>query len=111
MGAPTNLDVANEIARQLGGTRRLSRMTGAKNFLGDTNSLSFTLPSGTAKNGINKVKVTLDPTDTYTVRFVRVGRSPSFKITEVQETSDVYADQLVRLFESATGLYLTLSPR
>jgi hypothetical protein len=102
----TDLQVAEEIARQMGGTRRIAMMTGAKNFGGDANSLSFRLPAGTARDGINHVKVTLDADDTYTVTFTRIGRAPSFKITEVKSVSMIYCDQLVSLFESTTGLYL-----
>jgi len=102
-------EIANEIARQLGGTRRLAAMTGASKFTADGPALVFALPSGKAKDGINNVRITLDQgTDTYTVRFIRIGRAPSFKVTPVQETSLVYADQLKTLFEQTTGLYLSL---
>jgi hypothetical protein len=41
-------------------------MTGAKNFAGSENSLSFRIPgSGFAGDGINAVHITLDPSDTY----------------------------------------------
>lgn len=102
----TDMTVANEIARQMGGTRRIALMTGAKNFMGDANSLSFKLPSGKSRDGINYVKVTLDADDTYTVTFTRLGRAPSFKVTEVKSVSMIYCDQLIDLFERTTGLYL-----
>jgi hypothetical protein len=40
--ATTDLTVANEIRNQLGGNR-FAVMTGAHNFIGDANSLSFKL--------------------------------------------------------------------
>lgn len=40
---PTNLTVANTILHQLGG-RRFIAFTGARDLLGDTNSLTFKLP-------------------------------------------------------------------
>ncbi len=99
------MTVANTILEQLGG-RRFIVMTGAKNLSGEKNSLTFKIPK--AKSGITHVKVTLDPSDTYTVRFIKQARAPSFAITTVKEYSDIYADQLRDLFEHTTGLYTRL---
>ena len=104
----TDTTVANEIARQMGGTRRIAIMTGAKNFTADGPALIFQLPSGKSRDGINNVRITLDADDTYTVRFLRVGRAPTDKVTVVKEVSMIFADQLKSLFESTTGLYLSL---
>ena len=93
----------NTIAQQLGGTRKLAMMVGAKNFLALESGLTFKLGKG-AQDGITHVTVTLDPSDTYTVRFQRVWGS---KVTEKGSSSDVYCDQLVSLFESTTGFYLS----
>ena len=102
----TDLTVATEILRQLGG-RPFQVMTGAKNFVGDTNALRFALPgrSGFVKDGINHVTVTLDPSDTYTVTFRRVRGT---KVTVVSEHTDIYNDQLRGLFEDVTGLRTSL---
>jgi len=83
-------------------------MTGAKHPMAvDENTLAFKLPGGGGftKDGINKVSITLDPADTYTVRFYRI-RSTNFKL--VAEYSDVYCDQLKTIFESTTGLRTNL---
>lgn len=94
------------ILSQLGGNR-FAMMTGAKDFLADGNTLSFRLPGsgGFCKSGINKVTVTLDESDTYTVKFLKVrsGMS-SVKVVTVSEFSDIYAEDLRELFTRETGL-------
>lgn len=102
---PTNLTVANTILEQLGG-RRFLAFTGARDLTGDSTSLTFKLPK--AKDGIKAVKVNLDPSDTYTVTFYEIARAPSRAVTVVKESSDVYCDSLVELFETTTGLYTHL---
>lgn len=101
-----NLQVAKTILEQLGGGR-LMAMTGAKNFVGGENFLSFKLPGGGgfAKSGINFVRVVLDPCDTYTVTFSRIRGS---KVVEISTHGDVYCDQLQDVFETATGLFTRL---
>ena len=104
MTTTTNLTVANTILEQLGG-RRFIAMTGAKHLAGAANSLSFQLPSRFATDGINAVRVTLDPSDTYTVKFFKCWGT---KIKELGEVSDVYAADLRRVFTERTGLDCTL---
>ena len=101
----TDKEVALEILSQLGGNRFLA-MTGARIVGFDAPSLSFRLPK--ARLGIKHVKVALDPSDTYTVTFTRIGRAPARTVTVVHELEGVYADQLVEIFESTTGLYTHL---
>ena len=95
--------IAQTIADQLGGTRKLSMMVGAKNFVALESGLTFKLGKG-AKDGITHLTVTLDADDTYTVRFQRVW---GHKVTEKGTTEGAYADMLTDLFESATGFYLS----
>lgn len=107
---PTDLTVANEIKRQLGG-RRFEVMTGARDFLGDKNLLRFSLPR--AKDGINKIEVRLDPSDTYTVTAWRVEQPTArngyqYKAHEKAQVSDVYCDSLRDVFTSITGLAVSL---
>jgi len=102
----SNIDVAKTILSQLGGGRFIA-MTGAKNLIGDATSLTFRLPK--AKDGINAVKITLDPSDTYTVRFFRVGdRRTAYAQTDKSVHADIYADTLQELFTRITGLYTHL---
>ena len=79
-------------------------MTGAKNLLGGEDSLQFRIGRG-AKDGCNSVRITLDDvTDTYTVTFYKIGRGPTFKVTDLGAVSFVHADSLRRVFTDATGL-------
>lgn len=103
MQTTTNLDAATTILSQLGGNSFLA-MTGARDLLGDEATLQFKLPRG-AKDGCNAVRVELDPSDTYTVRFYRIR---GLNIATLAEVSMVYADSLRQVFESQTGLYTSL---
>ena len=103
----TSLEVANTILSQLGG-RRFTVMTGASNLVAGENFLQFKLPARMAKDGINRVRITLDPSDTYTVEFYKIGRAPTFQVTKVSEHSDIYNDSLTELFTSKTGLHTSL---
>lgn len=100
MTATESTGIAQTILRQMGG-RTLTIMTGARNFIDHGNALSFRLPSGFARNGINYVKITLDPSDTYTVEFSRI-RGASVK--EVSRHEDIYNDMLMDCFRRETGL-------
>lgn len=78
-------------------------MTGAKDFMGDADSLAFKLPRG-ARDGINYVKITL-VADLYTVTFYRF-RGTNLKA--LYEVEMVYADQLREVFTRYTGLETSL---
>lgn len=98
-----DLTVANTILQQLGG-RRFILMTGAKDFVGDANSLMFRI--GKNSGGVSKVKIILEPSDTYRVIFYRIRqtRKTAAQITIVHEADDIYFDQLPDLFKRITGL-------
>ena len=99
------MHVANTILGQLGGNRFVA-MTGAKDLLGDESSLQFKLPRG-AKHGVNAVRVTLDPSDTYTVTFYKIGRR-GLDVQVLAERTFVYAHALADVFTAETGLYTRL---
>lgn len=106
--------VADIILEQLVG-HKFVVMTGSKNFLADGNTLRMNL----AKNGskANRLWITLDADDTYTMRFFKY-TAPRFnsktltfteeKITEVREHKGVYCDMLQDIFTEVTGLYTRL---
>lgn len=102
-------EVAQTILTQIGRNRpnALAVMTGARNFMAhneERGALSFKLPTGTAKNGINYVKVTLTVMDTYAVEFGRVyGKTYTVKAKH----DDIYCDMLADLFEAETGLFVS----
>jgi hypothetical protein len=95
-------DVAQTILTQLGG-RRFLIMTGAKQLIGSEAMLMFALPKNLhyVKDKINKVRITLEPNDTYTVTCYYV-RGVQCKTIAIE--SDVYAEDLQRCFTRITGL-------
>lgn len=97
----TNLTVAKTIANQIGNQALF--MLGAKNLMGDENSLSFRI--GRNEKGVNLVKVTLEPSDTYTVRFFKV-RGMDVKTIATEE--DVYFDDLRPTLRRNTGMEVSL---
>lgn len=100
-----NQEIAQTIAQQMGGLRRLQMFTGAKHFVAIDYGLTFRIPGkGFAKDSINVVRITLTPRDLYDMEFLRL-RGTTLKL--VRSYHGVYCDQLVELFEEATGLYLS----
>lgn len=102
-----NTEVAVTILDQLGGNR-FKVMTGAKHLMAIESGLSFRFPAHFAKNGINHIEIRLNSSDTYDIRFVKVGRAPNYKVTIIAEISGVYVDMLRKTIEVNTGLYLSL---
>jgi len=91
----TNLYVANEIRRQLGPWTFV--MIGASKLVGGENFLQFNIGSNPKK--VSKVRVALEPSDTYQVSFY--GRQGKL----LSESDDVYCDSLRDVIQSHTGLY------
>lgn len=54
------------------------------------------LPNKTSAARVMRVKVTLDPSDTYSIRVTYPKRGKPFEEVVHYETSDVYCDQLAR---------------
>jgi hypothetical protein len=116
-------DVAAAILELLGGQRFLA-MTGARDLLGDPTSLTFKLPANLAKDGINHVRISLDPVDTtfahlrpvpakafnktFTMQFARLGPAPARTLHVVEEVVAVWADHLRTVFTKYTGLDTSL---
>ena len=99
-----NLAVANEILRQVGGYGKLKAMIGIKELVGSADSLQFGF-GGSRK--YNKCVIRLDPSDTYTFELGQYSKK-NYTYTKKYELSGVYNDMLIDLFESKTGLYLSL---
>lgn len=94
------LTVANTIAAQIGS--RAFYMMGTRQKLGDSYSLRFDI-RGSVRG--NRICVTLDASDTYTVELFKV-RGMSSRL--VAENSGVYNDGLRQVIEGMTGLALSL---
>ena len=86
------------ILEQLGGNR-FRAMTGARDFVWDgvAQRLTFRLPWPT----INMVRVTLNAKDLYDVEFCHYR---ALKLTVKARATDVYAEDLQRIFTANTGL-------
>lgn len=100
-GLEEDSEVGKIIAQQLGGPGKLRMMLGAKNVTLIDKGLSFKWPSQQRTRG-NGVRITLDPSDTYTMEFFNGAKS-------VKKYEGIYNDQLVSTFENQTGLYLNFS--
>lgn len=100
-----NQQVAATILAQLGG-HQFAVMTGMKNALTTENGVQFSIGRG-AKNGINKVVVTLTPSDTYDVTFYRISRR-GLTVNVIAKREFIYCDQLREVFTNATGFYTSL---
>jgi hypothetical protein len=66
---------------------------GVKQSLADGNTLHMNCTRG------NKILITLDASDTYTVKIGKVSRS-TFEFRTIEECSDIYAEDLVRITDS-----------
>lgn len=99
-----NTEIATTILNQLGG-KSFPLMTGAKDFMITKNELSFKI--GRNCYSINRVLISLDPSDTYTMKFCRDNFSKKtfeFKRKVVNEIPGVFCDMLQSVFTKYTGL-------
>ncbi|PHR91059.1 MAG: hypothetical protein COA69_13485 [Robiginitomaculum sp.] len=96
----TDLEIANEILRQIGGNKFIA-MTGAKNLVAGPSSLSFKLPNNFAKDGINHVAIALKPNDLYDIAYSRLWGT---KFAPLYNSTDLYCDMLTSDFTAITGL-------
>jgi len=100
------MNKAQVILEQLGGGKFLV-MTGAKDLMNGGDYLSFRLPRGFAENGVNMVKITLEPNDTYTIDFLKY--SPrKLTIDTIRRVELVHAPELRQVFAHNTGLEVSL---
>ena len=104
------LRVADIIMEQLGGGRFIA-MTGSKKFISDGNTLRMTLAKN--KSEANRLFITLEGDDTYTMRFFYYfpGRMDRKTMTwseertkEIAEYRGVLFEELCRIFTAVTGL-------
>lgn len=109
--ATETIKAADIILSQLGGSRRLNIMIGAKDFFSDDNGATLIFRFAMCKTA-NRMRITLNGSDLYDVKFEKVGRlnmkTFNVPVTVAGEFSDVYAEDLKGLIESQTGLYLSL---
>lgn len=112
------MEIANTIIKQMGGSRRLSAMVGAKNFLALESGVRFDFKLNTK---MNRCEITLNSMDLYDVKFFKnykiTGREKTIEAMDkkiakshavVDSTEGVYEDMLNQTFETTTGLRLSL---
>jgi hypothetical protein len=95
-----NIAIAQTISEQIG--HRAFFLMGTRHKMADGPALLFDLRGSRT---VNKIRVRLDPSDTYTVTFWKIR---GMTCNTVAEFSGVYADGLNQLIESQTGLALSL---
>lgn len=93
--------VAQQIISQLGGINRLAAMIAINRIAYSDNSVKFMF-KGSRK--ANLVQITLDASDTYTMKFYRIRG----EIKPVNELNGLFNNQLKSVFENETGLRLSL---
>ncbi len=94
----TDMTVANEILRQLGG-QEFIRMTGAKSLTGDERSLAMAIARNAS--GATRLKITLNENDLYDLEF---GRTYRHELKLVEAHGNVHVEDLRATFSSVTGM-------
>ena len=90
------------LLQQLGSGKFIA-MTGAKNLTYGPDYLQFKI--GRNSKGINFVKITLTPKDTYTMEFCKIRK---FEVKCVTKEEDVYGEDLRKVFTKNTGMQTSL---
>jgi hypothetical protein len=106
----TNTEILDEIVTGIfdliGSTNKLNMMIGAHSFCKghfDNPGIQFKFPTS---NKINCCQLTLDiNSDLYHIKFMQI---VDFKVTDRGTHADVYVENVREIFESSTGLYLSL---
>lgn len=93
------------ILQQLGG-RKFIAMTGATVMRDGDNKLIAKI-KGSKK--YNHIEISHNSLDLYDIRFVKIGGVKTMYAIKKDETfNNIYAEDMVNLIESETGLYLSL---
>ncbi len=108
------MNTAQTILQQLG-VNKFVVMTGSKNFLyaersETVNNEWLRMDLTRNKAGVNRLKITLDANDTYTMHFYKqvIKNYVDVVITKEQTFEGIYCDQLQEIFTQVTGLYTSL---
>jgi hypothetical protein len=99
----SNINIAIEIYRQLG-QNRLDSMIGIQSSCAIENGLQIRFKAK-ANKGINVIRIQLNQNDLYDIEFLKIR---GINVTSITKENDVYAEDMKRLIEQTTGLYLSL---
>jgi hypothetical protein len=99
--AATQPKPADIIWRQLG---RARVMIGAKQPMSDKGGKALYFRIGRNDKGVNWIRITLDPSDTYTMEFGKGAGA----VKVLSEIEGVYADQMASVITRHTGMYTSL---
>jgi len=103
-------EVQKMILQQLGGLARMTTMVGVNGLYTGSDSEIRIRWSARGKKKINVLSVSLRPDDYYDVTFAANGKSPlALPLLVTSRYEGVGCEDLVRIFEEETGLYLTLT--
>ena len=103
-------EVQKMILQQLGGLARMTTMVGVNSLYTGSDSEIRIRWSARGKKKINVLSVSLRPDDYYDVTFAANGKSPlALPLLVTSRYEGVGCEDLVRIFEEETGLYLTLT--
>lgn len=100
MNTKTDMTVANTIAKQIGNAALA--MLGAKNLVGDSDSLTFRFQGCKSANCL---RIKLEADDTYTMTFLKIR---GVDVRTVEEVEGAHAEDMHRVIEQTTGLYTRL---
>jgi hypothetical protein len=99
----TDPTIAKTIIEQMGGAGKIRAMVGVKTFVVSEDGVSIEF-NGSRK--MNCVKITLDPSDTYTMTLYKL-MPKKMELKKISEIDGLFWDQLKPVFENETGLYLS----
>ena len=101
-------EISDTIIKQLGGMNKINAMIGVKHVTYGRQATNIRFKAR-AKNRqgktINQITIRLQPSDEYTIEFLRVRAG---KTTEIETLKDVPVQNLKSAIEKTTGLYLSL---
>jgi hypothetical protein len=102
------MNAATITVQQLGGTRRLNAIIGAKDFMSDNDGQTLMFNFSGSKVA-NYVRITLNALDLYDIEFKKIGRKAgSLQAWKTGEFENIDAENLKNTIESFTGLYLSI---
>ncbi len=103
------MSIPQTILSQLGGGG-FALLTGSKNFTTSHEERALTFQPGANPKSVTHIEIILEPSDTYRMRFSRLN-SRTCELATLAEHTEVYAEDLLDIFEQETGLFATLGKR